>query len=1172
MNQNQTLLIPITVRACLCGRAPSKKIYAGYQLGFTDLDDPDIPIDNGLFVPGNPPEPGIHLSFSLPEGFTRGTQEESGTNGNSSAKLCYPLVPNRWAVVRMWLEDGDSLLRQKLFLIESDALQKKRGAGYNNTGSSSWPYPQTPDHPYRYLGRSYALSQAEHVPQDTERLALTAVSPVNPFFSAYYPHCRNVFGFYDDLPADGIHKANISYLVCGWYQDAAGPEPLSLLKTAQQLDEVLLMKLEGTGLPETSLCHGLLCGIEWKGADFSYPTGIPDDPQPGEVEDKPDLALGNTSDEAAAALAGADSGISPRLFQCFLRNLCPDLLGEQGSAEVEKELYAAGFSTLQPPDLICLSSVPGTEHRQPPSERIMKQISDLRSRQRQLFSERMKQKQRCRTAFETWQLFYTAREDRDRLYAALQAYVTEIQREQTILADIDEQIRYDINNLAPGPGYELKTEPAPPFYQPADPVLLVRQLANTDGKVTGKLTVCRRSEQVNTSVTFTGLCASPVTVYPDDLFGNAEPSDGLPEALPLLIGEASLFSAGFAALIARKALQKAGFILPDPARTEELAEQLRQVQQQFVQLPSIFYDRELPEIRAITVFKPQWHPLYLEWQCFYYPDKALLKEQPDLKNWRLKDGRYDYCGDISIMDPQNRYSVSGRQLLSDNASRQLETGVNSFFEENVLPLKDPRSRSLLSQSLSGFNDMLLMRDQMKLLPLFSTDGLVKASLSLLQALPSDEMGTAAVFDRLFSPIRAGFLAFGRIRILDKLGRFQDILSPDLYCSEEMRFLNAPAKPHEAMLQPRLEQYTRLHAKWICAVSAKAVNDADNIDGAEASFVPTASPLCGFLLPNGLDNSLMAFTAGGTPVGSLVLTQTGSGIDFKSPPGEKISHHLPEDINPQLYRILYSLQTGPKENLIALLSYIDRLDSRITPAPHGPAEVEFIGRPLVLCRLSLKLEQAGDPESYRHLEGQIPDPSHTANVKNAVFSLQIGELNDYRDGMAGFYLNKDFDHLHIYPGSGTQTSYFYEDNLIPAALDAELPPDELCVLMDAYARLTVKPGILPACTLSLPDELVNASLDNIRTTYFTGPVLSNEKQLSIPAAYQNDRSYFFYQAGRTSRTEASGKGISENCWKTTKLEQTDSQAFSIPYPVKVLEGYIQIQKHKEGENDPTQQLF
>ena len=55
--------------------------------------------------------------------------------------------------------------------------------------------------------------------------------------------------------------------------------------------------------------------------------------------------------------------------------------------------------------------------------------------------------------------------------------------------------------------------------------------------------------------------------------------------------------------------------------------------------------------------------------------------------------------------------------------------------------------------------MLLMRDQMKLLPLFSTDGLVKASLSLLQALPSDEMGTAAVFDRLFLPHSCRFSGF-----------------------------------------------------------------------------------------------------------------------------------------------------------------------------------------------------------------------------------------------------------------------------------------------------------------------------------------------------------------------------------------------------------------------------
>lgn len=1163
MQQDQTLLIPITVRACLCGHAPSQKIYAGFQLSFTDMDDSDIPIDNGLFVPGNTPEPGVHLSFSLPEGFTRGIQKE-GQDG-APASLSYPLVPNRWAVVRIWLEEGKSKLKQKLFLLESDALQKKRGVSYYNSGSSSWPWPRTPDRPYRYLGRSYALSQAPLVPQEVERLALTAVSPVNPFFSGYYPHCRNVFGFYDDIAGEGIERAKVSYLVCGWYQDAAGPEPLSLLTDTKQLKEQLLMDVKGSGLPGSSLCHGLLCGIEWKGADFSYPTGVPDDPQPGEVEDIPDLAIGNTSDEAAAALAEAGSGISPRLFQCFLRNLCPDLLGQQGTAEVEKELHASGFSTLQPPDLICLSPVQGVGHEQPPSEAVMKKIAVLRSRQRQLYADQMKHKQRHRAAYETWQLLFTGQGDPDTLYTALRESVLEIQKEKKVLSDTAAQIDTQIKNLDPGQGYELRTEPSPPFYQPADPVLLIRQLADTEGKVTGELTACRRSGESSTAIRFTGLCATAVTVYAEELWDHAAAPGGLPEELPSLIGEAALLSTGFASLIAEKALQKAGFIPPDPTRTEELAAQLRQVQQQFLQMPSITFDRELPENRAVTVFKPQWYPLYLEWQCFYYPDMALLQEHPDLKNWNLEDGRYDYCGEHSILDPQNRHAVSGRLLLSDNAARQLENGIQGYLKDRVFFRNDPRTRTLLSQSLSGFNDTLLMRDQKKLLPRFSTDRLVKASLELLEQLSCDEMGTAAIYDQLFSPIRAGFLAFSQIRILDKLGRFQDILSPDLYCSGEMRSSNAPAKPHEAMLQPRLEQYTRLDAAWICATAGKSKyeEDKDSIDGAEASFVPTASPLCGFLLPNGLDNSLMAYTAGGLPIGSLVLTRTGSGIVFKSPPGAGISHSIPEDINTQMYGLLHSLQFGPMENLTALLSYINQLGSQNIPVPHGPAEVEFIGHPLALCRLRLKLEQAGEPEAYRHRPDTVPDPSLAVNVTNAVFPLQIGEPQDYRDGMAGFYLNGDFDHMYIYPGSRTQTSYFRKDNRIPSALDPRLPADELCVLMEPYNRLTIKPAILPVCSLSLPPELVNTALDTIRTTYFAGPLVSSETPLSIPAAYQNDRKYFFLQAGKEYPGEASAGASADPAWKITELGQTDGQAFSIPYPVKALEGYMQIQKNKQG---------
>lgn len=1190
MVEQQYLLIPITLRACLCGHAPSKTMYSGFQLNFTDLDDSDISIDNGLFVPGKSPEPGVHLAFTLPEGFTRGTQTETTVNGQSSYRLDYPPVPNRWSVIRMWQTESDSHIHQKTFLVESDALQTKRGANYHNVRSSSWPWPETPERPYRYLGRSYALSQAQSIPQDVERLGLTAISPVNPFFSAYYPHCRNVFGFYDNLAEEGITQAQVSYLVCGWYQDASEPDPVSTVTDVQELHDRLLMDWRGTGMPNRSLCHGLLCGIEWKGTEYTYPTGVPDDPQPGTVEDRPELALGNTSDEAAAALAEADTGISPRLFQCFLRNLCPDLLGQQGPAEVEKELNASGFSALQPPDLVCLSAIPGGEHKEPPTHSVMEQISDIRCRQRQLYTARVKHGQKQRAAYETWQLLYTGQGNPNTLYTKLQEAVTVIQEEQISLLKTAETLEQEIKSLCPGEGYELKTEPAAPFYQPAEPVLLVRQFADTEGKVTGGAVVCRSPERIITQVTFTGLGRNTVTVTADELQDMPLQLQNLPKAVASLVGEAMLLSVGFAPLIAQHALRKAG-ISPTSGQIADLAEQIKQVQQQFMVLPSVSLSGEFPEHRAVTVYKPKWYPLYLEWRCLYYPDKQLLQESPDLKSWSYKDGQYDYCGDSSILQAKNRYTISGRQLLSDNALRQLTNSGEHYLKELLFSDADLSSRTLLSQSLSGFNDMLLMRNQMVLLPQFSIQEPVKSSLSLLRQLSPEEMGAGAVFDELFSPIRGGFLAFDEIRILDKMGRFQDILSPDLYCGETMRSGQAPAKPHEAMLQPRLVQYTRLNAMWMCAEPSFLENAvfpehtvfpeyAEVFRDAEASFVSTASPLCGFLLPNGLDNSLMAYTADGELIGSLVLTQTGSGIAFKSPPGTEVSPHIPTTINPQMYRMLHSLQIGARENLIDLLSYLNTLAEQIAPAPHGPSEVEFIGHPLALCRLHLKLEQLGEPEAYRHIDGARPDESSTTNVQNLVVPLEIGSQNDYRDGLAGFYLNGDFDHLHIYqesqpgdnaPGGSKNVrrdndfrsgNDFWRDNCVWAALQSAEPPDELCVLMEPYAHLTIKSGLLPVHTMSLSSELINDALDRIVTSYFAGPLLSNELHLAIPAAYENDREYFFCQSRRVSTSHIS----EEN--ESGRLVQTDTSAFSTPYPMQALEGYIQIRKNREANHVHT----
>ena len=117
-------------------------------------------------------------------------------------------------------------------------------------------------------------------------------------------------------------------------------------------------------------------------------------------------------------------------------------------------------------------------------------------------------------------------------------------------------------------------------------------------------------------------------------------------------------------------------------------------------------------------------------------------------------------------------------------------------------------------------------------------------------------------------------------------------------------------------------------------------------------------------------------------------------------------------------------------------------------------------------------------------------------------------------------------------------------------------------MEPYSRLTIKPAILPVSSFSLPPDLVDTALDTIRTTYYAGPLLSSEAPLSIPAAYQNDRKYFFLQAGKEFPGGIFADASPAPAWKITELGQTDGQAFSVPYPVKALEGYMQIQKNKE----------
>ena len=76
-----------------------------------------------------------------------------------------------------------------------------------------------------------------------------------------------------------------------------------------------------------------------------------------------------------------------------------------------------------------------------------------------------------------------------------------------------------------------------------------------------------------------------------------------------------------------------------------------------------------------------------------------------------------------------------------------------------------------------------------------------------------------------------------------------------------------ANAQKLYLPPRLLTPTRVEAHWL---SAAFEDDVPGIDGdfVESSDQPATSPVCGWLVPNHLDTSLMCYDADGRPVGSF----------------------------------------------------------------------------------------------------------------------------------------------------------------------------------------------------------------------------------------------------------------------------------------------------------------
>jgi hypothetical protein len=343
---------------------------------------------------------GIHLHWELPDYFRRGIQarEDAGSflppslkrklTGADGGNVVFPDAPDRWLITRFLSEWDDKAgiygpVKIKRFIVESDFLSPVMLKDADRTEREATPVPVNYTgtdgivQPFMFMGRVLdyeswspsAESPADFLPahkdSDGNKLSLTSVGFTGPGFSAYYPECNSVFGFWDrflDQPDiyDRINQNKpvqfkVSYQVTGWLNDPAS-DPLSDIESLvkNQYNDLLAkynrenVKLDKTpaevfenimekgfrwsftsseigytlnsdnsfgsiDAPAQTLCCGIVQEIIWNMKDnVSSPSFL--SANPGNnfssvwTDDSVKVAVGNSTTEALAALLKSDLG------------------------------------------------------------------------------------------------------------------------------------------------------------------------------------------------------------------------------------------------------------------------------------------------------------------------------------------------------------------------------------------------------------------------------------------------------------------------------------------------------------------------------------------------------------------------------------------------------------------------------------------------------------------------------------------------------------------------------------------------------------------------------------------------------------------------------------------------------------------------------------------------
>jgi hypothetical protein len=1160
---------------------------------------------------------GAYLHWYLPNSLT------AGSSDSVTGTATYPAIPDRWLILR--LSGGQAGGRRVVrgWVLEADAEPPavRDLAGWTEPG-----------------------------PSPAVRKPLTALGHGDLGWAGYFDNVESRLGFHDaTLDSDQV-QGLVAYLVCGWYSDPTldplgdqriasptgfnatmarlgwGVDTAPLPDVAQRasayvsaaatagLQSAVAPGIAATGQPASAVwwptacvLHGSVVGIGWPDAGHGAEVGGPPDPATITV------AIGNTMGEALGALVARASGVpgEAAIVEALQLGVIRELDAPDGRARLDTQLHASSFVALTGGDpatesiAIAPSGPPPAASAPPPSQPSGPQPSPpLPSGPPAPAAQAPAPTQPSRPVVGGLRT--------GGVMMVPDGSASVVHGETGILSG---GLREVVASLGAGvtvppadPGGEVDAmRAAPRYYLPKDPVLLVqgakRAFAHDSSVFTEDgMVQCRLAPVTELSWNVPGV-AGRLSVGGADILAIGVDSGSVPAECQGLLGETALLDPGAAPAIVAAVGSRVPAAATTAARRNVTVEQTAWYALRDPRIdhgPLLAHSGitgMLPAPFAIAPVTRPWTPLHLDWSMEY------IASPQGIADWQLGEVDFTLHPNAAIPGAGSGIVLAGRSTMTGGASATLASAVRNALVQAAsvagtapVPVSGQEAfYSPLAQQLTAHFQELTLASATGASPLADiatalgqmdvlSCGLDGLLTQLRGGVAGDGSVTAPVAPAPtpFVAFRGGFLRVLRLRLVDGYGQYVDLCGSDATHPAQGVVVSAPltvtSSPDVAGLAPRFTAASRVTFRFLSAEQAGVEADA------------TASPVCGFLMPNHLDGSLEFFHADGSGAGTLEQ-QADSRVIWRDAPGSATTAGQDPGStlqNAHAAALTRSLVDWGRTDagfarepaLRALLRTID--STRWAVDPYGHAGDEhlslLLGHPVCVMRALLRLD--------------VADPVATPDTVVTAVPVRLGALAQWQDGLLGYFVDDDYTLLHVSDAAvagmarpvGPQQGFLQQINAVPQYYDsfardlATLSPGQtagvtpvshpyidtsgviwvrpnqavpLTLLIEPLTTVHATAGLVPRKEIGMRRAWVQGGLAAIAPTFQFGPVLVDPQHIRMPLPTDLNGTWVWdYRSDATT-------------WTEDPATNATGDALLPRDPATAIEGWLRLSPPKPG---------